>query len=113
MPNYYTSTGVVSNSSVGVSGQVVGVSAAYNSTDSYTIKATRSHSPDLPTITMTGYADDDSSVLMTLSPESSISSSDVSKLLMLIVAVISGHTMDFNPLAYVKKHSLERHFKFS
>jgi len=112
--NFYTSNGniVTTSHTFGGAGTI---SASYNNVDAYGTPTARSDSAELPTISMTGFDEYGNSVMMTLSPESGITAGDVSKLLMLTVAVIGGHGSGrtFNPLAYVKKHSLERHFKFA
>lgn len=96
-----------------VTGNISGsISASYyNSVDGYSIK--RSQSADLPAIVIQTYDEHDSAVTMTLAPEGNISPADATKIMMLMVAVMGSGTAHFNPLNYVKKHNLERHFTYS
>lgn len=51
-------------------------------------------------------------VTMTLSPEAGITTGELTKIVMLSLAVMADGG-SVNPLSYVKKHNLERHFKYS
>lgn len=82
-------------------------------TDALGMPHGQSMSPDLPTMLIEGYDEHTGKkVKMVLSPESGISNNEIMKLLMLIIGTNTAPTQ-FNPLAYVKKHNLERHFTYS
>lgn len=80
-----------------------------------TVYGTRSDSADLPAIVIDGHDDAGQGVRMTLKPEAGISTSDLTKIMMMVIAVIGAGSsgLGFNPLAYIKKHNLERHFTYS
>jgi hypothetical protein len=68
--------------------------------------------PDLPSIRITGYDDQKNPVKMEVTPERSISAYESLQITMMLVTLTAGAN-DFNPLAFVKKNNLERHFSFS
>ena len=80
--------------------------------DTTSIKKTQSNSPDLPPMTIVTADEHGNRVDMTVSPEPNVSTGDCMKLLMLMFAV-TVEPESFNALAYVKKNSLERHFKYA
>jgi hypothetical protein len=65
----------------------------------------------LPNLTMTGYEMDGNPVSMTVSPEAGISSIEAVRLMMLMF-VVTNAPGNVNPLAYVRKQGLERHFTY-
>ena len=76
------------------------------------IKGTsRSTSPELPPMYFQSIDENQVPVILTLQPESSISSAELMRLLMLLVAY-SQDGDKFSVYAYVKTHNLERHFTF-
>ena len=66
----------------------------------------------LPEIKMIARDEFGRDVKMVLEPEPNISAQESLKL-MLLVHCYTKSTSKFNPLAYVKKHGLERHFNYS
>jgi len=105
MPNTYT----ISNGGAIISGNING----NISIDAYGMLQSSPMVEDLPPITMSGRDENGRPVTMTLSPEASISNSELTKLLMLSITMVSGSGRSLNALAYVKKHNLERHFTYS
>jgi hypothetical protein len=67
---------------------------------------------ELPPITMNTHDENGRSVTMTLAPEANISTTDLTKIFMLAMVMMNGRG-GVNSLSYVKKHNLERHFKYS
>lgn len=76
------------------------------------IKTPQSMSPVLPPMVIKTCDEQQNTVKMTLKPESGISTADLSKILMLCLACNSG-AHEFNALAYVKLHNLEKHFTYA
>ena len=104
---YMYSNGTISsgNGSVGVSAQNISLDATYGMP---------SHTCDeLPAMTFNTTDENGRAVTMTLSPESDISSRELTKIFMLSLSMIHGTGGRTNSLAYVKKHNLERHFKYA
>lgn len=67
---------------------------------------------DLPSMVWDCRDENGTMIHMELKPEGTISASDSLKIMMLIQASTS-HPLLFSPYMYIKKHNLERHFKFS
>ncbi|WP_407305404.1 hypothetical protein [Acinetobacter sp.] len=71
-----------------------------------------SASPDLPIMIIVTTDENQKEVRMTLAPEADISPSESIKIFMLMTAMTAAPGQ-FNALAHVKKHQLERHFTYS
>lgn len=81
-------------------------------TGSHTYGLMQQLTSDLPDMVFYGKDDAGAGVSMTLKPEADISTIELMKINMLIATfIIGGHNT--NPLAYIKKHNLERHFTYS
>lgn len=77
-----------------------------------TLDLTVNQDPDLPAIVFNGYDYDEKKISMSLQPESTISTVEAFKIMLLINAAT--HTPHkFSTFAYIKKNNLERHFKFT
>ena len=72
----------------------------------------QSDSDSLPIVMLQGEDDSGNWICMELQPEASINASDAFKLTQLLRAY-DRHSHEFSVYRYVKKHNLERHFKFS
>lgn len=105
----------MSNQYYTYSNSIPGVSASGVDKYGLPVRGTRSDSANLPAIVIDGHDDAGLGVRMTLKPEAGISTSDLTKIMMMVIAVIGAGSsvLGFNPLAYVKKHNLERHFTYS
>jgi len=73
---------------------------------------TQAQTADLPPISWSCFDEHHRVIRMVLEPEGSISAHDAFRLTMMMNASAAA-PYSFNPYLYVKKHSLERHFKFS
>ena len=84
-----------------------------NSTLDSTVRAPADPSrADLPDLQYRSVDVDGHPVTMTLSPEAGITTGELTKIVMLSLSVMADGG-SVNPLSYVKKHNLERHFKYS
>lgn len=70
----------------------------------------QSTSPDLPNLTLYGH-DFGKKIKLTLNPEQSVSPFEALQLTMLLMCYRE-QPSSFCALAYIKKHNLEKHFKF-
>ena len=90
-------------------GTVTGTGSSSN----VTIDMGYMNKPDLPELMIESMDENGRLVKMVLSPESSISPPEVTKLLMLVTTIMLQGVGGFSVYAYVKKNNLERHFKYS
>lgn len=104
--NTVASNGGVSSGSINTSG------SGFISGSSFSFATTAKPLSDfLPNLTMTGYELNGDKVQMTISPEASISPIEAVRLMMLML-VVTNVPGNVNPLAYVRKQGLERHFTY-
>lgn len=105
--NTVASNGGVSAGSINATG------SAYisGSSTSFTIATAKPLNDFLPNLTMTGYELNGDQVQMTISPEAAISPIEAVRLMMLMF-VVTNAPGNVNPLAYVRKQGLERHFTY-
>jgi hypothetical protein len=109
---------VNSNAAIGnMAGQLVGGGSTYNlsaaqyGTISVSI-AEQKQTADLPSIEWVCKDDAGQMIKMELKPEGTIGAHESLQLMMLLQSS-TAFPLAFSPYLYVKKHSLERHFKFS
>lgn len=111
--------GFVNVSGSGAIGHMVGQISAGGST--YTLTAgqgisfglpEQKQTADLPSIEWSCKDDTGQLIRMKLEPEGTISASDSLKI-MLLLQSSNAFPLAFSPYLYIKKHNLERHFKFS
>lgn len=113
--------GFVIGSGINASGVMSAGSGAYTMNGAQSIQSmvgqltldlTANQEPDLPAIVFNGYDYDEKKISMSLQPESTISTVEAFKIILLINAAT--HTPHkFSAFAYIKKNNLERHFKFA
>jgi len=120
IPTLNGSTGIVHGGygsiSSGSIGSISTSNATYNpqsivSGNTYTISL-KNDCPDLPPLVIPTYDEFGKSVTLTLSPEPGISVNELTKIMMMCLAV-NLNPSSFNALAHVKKNNLERHFTYS
>lgn len=110
-PNTSTVSGSGLNFAVGTSGHLF--SSNLGATGYFiAIKTTQSMSPVLPPMVIETCDEQQKTVKMTLKPESGISAADLNKIMMLCMAYVNA-PHEFNALAYVKLHNLEKHFTYA
>lgn len=108
---------VVGSGASGINGSAImsaggGAYTIANMIGQLTLDLSVSQEPDLPSIVFNGYDFDEKKIVMTLKPESTISTLEVFKILLLINAATHAQHK-FSVFAYIKKNNLERHFKFA
>lgn len=106
--------------SVTLTGSPITVSAntIYGTSTGYTLSkvSPETSTAELPKVSFESITETGDRIIMTLSPERTISPYEVLQIMMMISAakeVQHSFAPYFSPYLFVKKHSLERHFKFS
>lgn len=56
---------------------------------------------------------DGAKIKASFEPDSSMSVTDLAKVMMLIIALREASTANLKPISYIRSHNLERHFRFS
>lgn len=97
---------------------VSSVSSSYSIGNSYTtdaiIERQAKMSDTIPAITFSDYDENGSRMNLVLNPEYSISAIDSMKIssMMFYISMVPQYHHEFSVLKYVRKHNLEKHFKF-
>ncbi len=101
------STGILAGGANGYAVNSIGAMVGH-----LTLDLTVSQEADLPGVTFHGYDYEEKKIDMILNPESTISTLEAFKIMLLINAAQQS-PYKFSVYAYIKKNNLERHFKFA